>query len=143
MIRFVLTIVAVAIWGGSVTAGDFKLYIKGGVIKSKKAGGADWDALGGKPDAFVEASILGERQAVVATKNSSTKQNTLKPDWNESVLEVNIGDEIRIRIYDEDLQVNDLIGEYSFTVTKQMVGSGDQSTSFGQVESFTYSVKPK
>lgn len=143
MSRTILAAAAVVACAGLASAGELKLYLQSAEIKEQKSTGEDWDVFAGKPDPFVEASVLGDKKAVKRSGKTGTEKNTHKPSWDESVVTVEVGDEILLKLWDEDLAQHDLIGEYRFTVKAEMLAGDDVVVSFGQVKELKFKIKSK
>jgi hypothetical protein len=103
-------------------------------VKPTKADGRRWDiGIEGLPDPRV--------YVVNRTRNfyRSTKmvKDTLRAEFNEETVEVRAGDEVYLRVDDVDVQLDDLIGEYRFRVTAEMIERGEMELSFAQVKRLT------
>jgi len=118
-------------------AGDYDLVMKSAIIKDSKANGKGWDAFGNAPDPFVTAGI---KQGKGFSKTGSTEvdSDTFRPDWNKTVLTVDVGDDIVIQVWDKDVSFDDPIGEYKFTITKKMIEDGETRVSFEQVKELRF-----
>jgi hypothetical protein len=132
---------ALSVTAGPGWAGDYELIIKTGRIESNKADGSPWDALGNAPDPYVTASIRVGKNELRNRTSTKSEKDTYRPDWNEKVLTVDVGDDVVIWVTDKDLASDDFIGEYKFTVTKKLIEDGEARVSFDQVKELHFVLK--
>lgn len=68
---------------------------------------ADWDTMGGAPDAYVVVEVGGDRC------QTSTQDDDFYPRWYETcTMVIAEGDSLKISTYDEDASSDDLMGWY-------------------------------
>jgi len=103
---------------------------------------SDWDPLGGLPDAFVDATILG------SLSSSPTDSDTLSPVWNYDLYVGGVTDAYRdqalsLEIDDFDADANDLIGACDYTITEQdMSDHAFSVTACGNMEELNFEITP-
>jgi hypothetical protein len=99
---------------------------------TKKDGKTAWDIGGGAPDLIVSvertSAPKGEKHL------TAVRMNTLDATLNSSALDVDAGDEIEIRVLDDDVSGSDEIGKFSFEVTREFIKSGEARLEFDQVK---------
>jgi len=104
-----------------------------------KADGRRWDVgAGGLPDPRV--TVVNMTQKV--RRSTAMVADTLKAEFNAETVGVREGDELYFRVEDVDVQFDDLIGEYRFRVTREMIEEGELELSFAQVKRLTLRFKP-
>ena len=128
MIRFKLWALVVASCLGlasSAGAGDLRIIIKSISAEETKANGDAWDIGGNAPDLFVKVDN-GRR-----TVSSRARQDTYLANINfDTGLTAEIGDQIEITVYDEDIASDDIVGRATVLVDEE----GAKIASFGQVK---------
>ena len=122
-------------------AGGYDIVIKSGIIQSTKSNGAYWDGLKGAPDPYVKGGIQVERNTLKNVCKTKVDYDTYRPDWNQKLCTVSIGDDVVLQVWDKDLLKDDAIGEYKFTVTKKMVADGEVRVKFGRVKELRFVLK--
>lgn len=83
------------------------LVIESAVVPQNKPNGDTWDAVGGLPDPFASITVGGQDYA------TSTKDDTLRPVWNEVVRGVRwdvLEAGVDVVLWDEDVSDHDVIG---------------------------------
>ena len=141
-----VTIAAAIVFTGmnATHAGDYEITAKSAIIAPAKAGGADWDPFKGKPDPFVWAGIKLKAAPEPTVKGETVvAKDTLMPEWNAQLIEVSVGDEMIIKVWDKDLAQNDIIGEYKLEITKKLIEDGELKLTFGQVKELKLTIKAK
>jgi hypothetical protein len=116
----------------------YQLSIKSAVIADAKSDGRPWDPTGNAPDPYAGASTVNVRTSQPTSAQTSVRQNTHRPEWDGVVLTVAAGDEVTLKLWDDDLVSNDAIGEYRFTVSAEMAEAGEQTVSFAQVKELRF-----
>jgi Ca2+-dependent lipid-binding protein len=98
--------------------------------------------LGGAPDPFVEIYVDG-----VYIGRTSTVQDYYNATWNEqATITLNSDSELFLDIWDEDLTLNDEIGNLTLNteqLLKQLIKEGHYSAKGGPVVEFNISISPK
>jgi len=61
-------------------------------------------------------------------------KSTLNPEWNDAVHHVQVGDDVTFQVWDEDVAVDDPIGEYKLIITQKLLDAGETKLTFGQVK---------
>ena len=86
----------------------FDFVAVGARLPAKNASGADWDAFGGLPDAFVKATSGG------ANGTSPNRRDTLTPIWNATLLTglttSALKASLEVEVWDADIAFHDRIG---------------------------------
>lgn len=99
---------------------EYLFIIKSAQIAERKKDGTTWDASGGLPDPF--ATLVIDDTVIAST---STKNDTLSPQWNEQVpAVVNATSKIVIQLTDEDLSNHDGIEAVQYRDPIQLVRQG-------------------
>lgn len=97
-----------------------------------KANGRRWDVgLQGLPD--LRVMVVNETRG--KSRWTTQVNDSLTATFNEATVMVSPGDRLRVRVEDVDAAFHDLVGEHTFTVTKEMIAEDGVELSFGQVES--------
>ena len=136
--------------GGPSPNAMYQLVIVSGEVPAKKVDGSSWDAFGGLPDPFLTITLATSDTAKNQTVKTSTKSDTLTPEWNETVASSLTSDDIssvQLVMTDADLTsyTNDAIGDCTASLT---LASGTQTVSCpasGGGPGFTvkYELKPQ
>lgn len=103
-------------------------------LQPAKADGRKWDVgLDGLPDPRITIvnRTLGARYA------SATRRDVLEAEFDERTVPVREGDELYLRVEDEDVQLDDLVGEHRLRLTREMIDTGELELTFGQVKRLT------
>jgi hypothetical protein len=134
--------VTLTLSAGLSQADEYTLVIKSAVIKDTKSNGLDWDAIG-PPDPYVVAYKMEDTKTYKEKGQTKVKQDTFRPAWDETVLTVEVGDDIVLRVWDKDVAKDDAIGEYKFVVTKKMIEDGEIRIDFDDVKELRFVLKRK
>lgn len=94
-----------------------------------KADGKSWDATGNEPDLYV---IVSDGDSKERTK--SVSDSLLAKIDHTTSIEVEVGDQLSIEVWDEDLMFDDEVGKRTIVVTRDILESGILQTSFGRVD---------
>ncbi|VTS07442.1 C2 domain-containing protein [Tuwongella immobilis] len=139
------TLAAVIVFSNFSTsyAGDHTLIANSATIQPKKSSGADWDALNNPPDPFVIASLIVKTPDPKVKAETSVQKDTLTPKWTEKLMDVNVGDEVLIQVWDKDILQHDLIGETKLVITKKTIEDGELMLSFGDVKELKLTILKK
>ena len=101
------------------------------VRTTKEDGKTAWDVGGGAPDLKVSVQRVSKPKGEKHT--TATQKDTFKATFNRKALDVDAGDEIEIRVLDEDLNSDDEVGKITLEITAEMLKSGEKELAFGQV----------
>src|SRR5262245_14084782 len=122
-------------------AGSHEIVVKSAIIADSKSNGAGWDAFKGAPDPFVIGGVsAGGGFSKGGT--SSVPQDTYRPNWNETVAVADVGDDIVLQVWDEDIAADDPIGEYKFTLAGRIVADQELRIAFDQVKELRIFIRP-
>ncbi len=81
----------------------YDVYIQGGSFETD----ADWDSMGGAPDAYVVVEVGSD------SCRTSTQDDDFYPRWYETcTMVISEGDSLKISTYDEDVSSDDLMSWY-------------------------------
>jgi hypothetical protein len=106
--------------------------------KSESKGGKAWDVFGGAPD--LKVALIN--RATNSAYYTGVLKDTYSGDFDIAALWVREGDDILVRVIDEDFQFDDPIGEKTVQITPEVIEKGAiELTSFGQVESLRLEVR--
>jgi hypothetical protein len=104
-----------------------------------KADGRRWDV---GWNALPDPRVTVVNRTAVTEGHTAKVVDTLKADFNLEMVRVREGDEIYVRVDDIDLQLDDLIGEHRFRVTRDCIERGELELEFGQVKCLKLRFKP-
>lgn len=101
--------------------------ITDGTVSERDPANEAWDAFGGLPDPYACITINGTRSC------TSTRQDTLKPRWNESLdpaTSTALLSGIQVELWDEDVSSNDPIcGKGLIALSESDIAEGQFSAS--------------
>ena len=104
-------------------------------VHEEDANGDTWDPFGGAPDLRVDVRPGGIFGRTVST---DVRTNAFSATYNQGTISVKRGDIIRIYVYDVDpFGPDDLIGEYTTTITDEHLQNGLTLRGFGRVKSLS------
>ena len=129
-------IIAVLLCPSSLLADNVIVTVKSGTIAPTKANGRAWDAGWGQvalPDPYVKLWVFDKDGAQVDYGETWYIRNTLTTVWNKDIARAKVGQTIKIEVWDKDLKYDDLIGRYTFALTKEMANKGQVGLRFEQV----------
>ena len=101
-------------------------------VRSTKANGKAWDIAGGAPD----LQVIVERTSKPKGEQHTTavKQNVFEAAFNRKTMGVHEGDTIKIRVIDEDVGIDDEVGEVSRKISADDIKSKEVKIAFDQVD---------
>ena len=109
-------------------------------VRTVKPNGDAWDGGGGAPDLKISvertSTPKGEKHVTAVQKD------VFKPIFHCKALEVQAGDEIEIRVLDEDVASDDEVGKIKRKITGEMLKNREVDLSFDQVDKLVLKFEP-
>lgn len=131
----------VAMVSADVRAADpAMLVIERVEVRTVKANGKPWDGGGGAPD----LKISVERTSAPKGEKHITalQEDRFKAIFHCKALEVQLGEEIEIRVLDDDATSDDEVGTIKRKITAEMLKNREMEVSFDQVDKLVLKFEP-
>ncbi len=110
------------------------------VHQYKNAKSDPWDADNSDPDLYV---VVRHKVKNGKEYKTEVKENTLAHRFDSKAIRVKEGDTIEVKVYDKDLNFDDLVGEDDkLKITAKMIRDGKVDLKFGQVLSLVLTFEP-
>lgn len=106
------------------------LAIKDLKVLPTKANGKAWDVFGGLPD----LKIVVRNNSSGQVFSSPKRMDTLHATFNADAFQIVEGDVVSLEVWDCDVKCDDLVGNSSFTVTRELLEQRHLSLAFAQVQ---------
>ncbi len=119
---------------------DVVLVVRSARAQPTKANGKRWDAPGRfeLPDLYVTVRNLTTGEFF----RSAVRNDTLFAQFDVPAVRVKEGDLLHVRVMDKDIRFDDLVGEQTVRVTREMLAQRELDWSFGQVKSLRLELRP-
>lgn len=118
-------------FGKAAFAEPAMLVIERVEVRTVKSNGKAWDGGGGAPD--LKVSVERTSKPKGEKHITAPQKDTFKAIFNCKALEVQTGEEIEIRVLDEDFSSDDEVGKISQKITARMLKNREVEISFDQV----------
>jgi len=115
--------------GAETIARKGTVKIKSVSALSTKANGDAWDGGGNAPDLYVVVSDGSSKE-----KTASVRDSLLAKLDHTTSITVELGDQLSLEVWDEDIAFNDEVGKTTIVITRDALESGILKVSFGRVD---------
>ncbi|BBM87728.1 TAXI family TRAP transporter solute-binding subunit [Candidatus Uabimicrobium amorphum] len=123
-------------------ASERYVYIQSIEITKKNAAGKSWDGFYGKPDILLSISVWQNSQWLTIFESKKFKDTFAVQKGFPTRISIAAKQKIRMEVFDNDLQKNDLVGRHEFVVDAEVLSGKEQTLSFGRVTKLVYHTLP-
>lgn len=123
-------------------ASERYVYIQSIEIAKKNAAGKYWDGFYGKPDILLSISVWQNSQWLPIFNSKKFRDTFAVTKAFPTGISIGEKQKIRLEVFDNDLQKNDLVGRHEFIVDAKILSGKEQHLSFGRVTKLIYYTLP-
>jgi hypothetical protein len=109
-------------------------------VRKTKVDGTSWDVGEARPD--LQVILTNQRSGKTFTGPVSEDTFAVKFELDRPALEVAEGDVLVVRVIDDDVADDDVVGEAKTAITAELLAKRQVDLSFGQVEELRLEFRP-